>query len=68
MGQEHAEDAAEWFITDPGAPEVFAQYHRTELWVVTSEGVAKYLRSIGRLDTFDLVGREGTLVLLHKVR
>ena len=62
MGQEHAEDASEWFITDPGASEAW-RTPPTGAWLVTSDGVAKYWRSIGKLDSFDLVGREGTLVL-----
>lgn len=67
LGQEHADDASDWFITDPGAQDAFDDT-RLGTWLVTSDDMAKYLRPIGVLDPFDLIGREGRLLLLHKVR
>ena len=62
LGKEHDPDAAEWFITDPGAPEAF-RATPIGTWVVTSDDVAKYLRPLGTLDTFDPAGREAMLRL-----
>ncbi len=67
LGRDHAEDAADWFMTDPGAQDAFRATPPGS-WVVTSDDVAKYLRQLGVLESFDLAGREGPLVLFHKVR
>jgi 4-amino-4-deoxy-L-arabinose transferase-like glycosyltransferase len=67
LGRDQAADAPEWFLHDPGVADAFRQSPKGT-WVVTNEGIAKLVRAAQSPDPFDLVGREGELVLLHKVR
>jgi hypothetical protein len=67
LGRDHAADAAEWFFPALDAPEALRGLP-VGTWVVTSDGVSKYLRAAGALEPTDLVAREGQLLLFHKVR
>ena len=67
LGRQHAEDAGDWFLADPGALDALRALPGGS-WVVTSEEAAKYMKAAGSLDSLDPVAREGTLLLFHKVR
>ena len=67
MGLSQSSDAGEWFAAEAGAEEALAK-KPVGTWVVTNEEYAKRLGQTELADAFEPAGREGRMLLLHKVR
>jgi hypothetical protein len=67
MGRDHASDAAAWFAEESAAPQALGALP-AGTWVVTNDEHEKVLLQAGVAEAFEPAGREGTLLLLHKVQ
>ena len=67
MGRDHSADASRWFVEESGGPEALGAMP-AGTWVVTNEEHEQVLLQTGVAQTFEPAGREGTLLLLHKIR
>ncbi len=66
-GRDQAPEDSDWFSAEPTAMDALSKMPEGT-WVITNEEYLKGLSQKGLADAFEPAGREGRLLLLHKVQ